>query len=119
MHNEIQFIALFKIDKKLMNANIGFIILTKDKKIQGISSSCYKMMGLDLNMVRRMAAANYDLNRLSPDLEDQREELMQTKTGLVIEWVIPFFSRKKWPIKLNAAERYTTLKRKELEEKER
>lgn len=96
MQNEIQFIALFKIDKKMMNANIGYILFNKEKKIHGISSSCIKMMGLDINMIRRMVAANYDLSRLSPDLEDQREELMTTKTGLVIEWVIPFFQRKRW-----------------------
>lgn len=100
MQNEIQFIALFKIDKKMMNANIGFILFNKEKKIQGISSSCIKMMGLDVQMMRRMIATNYDLAKLSPDLEDQREELAASKTGLVLEWVIPTFSRKKWPIKL-------------------
>jgi hypothetical protein len=38
---------------------------------------------------------------------------------MVIEWVIPFFSRKKWPIKLDGMERLTTGKKKELEEKDK
>lgn len=69
--------------------------------------------------MRRMLATNYDLSKLSPDLEDQREELAATKTGLVLEWVIPFFSKKKWPIKLQGFERITTSKKKELEDKDK
>lgn len=95
--NEVQFIALFKIEKKMMNANIGYIIFNKEKKINGISSSCMKMMGLDVTLVRRMLAVNYDLTRLSPDLEDHREELASSKLPMVLEWIIPHFSKKKWP----------------------
>lgn len=33
MNGEVSFIALFKIDKKIVNSNIGFVIINKDKKI--------------------------------------------------------------------------------------
>lgn len=66
--SEINFIALFKIDKKAMSAFIGYVLVGKDdRKIYGISSSCHKMMGLDLSLVR--SVASYDLSRLSPNLE--------------------------------------------------
>jgi len=29
----IQFVALFKIDKKIMNSNIAFVLINKEKKI--------------------------------------------------------------------------------------
>lgn len=53
-----------------MNSNIGFILFNKEKKIQGISSSCTKLMGLDVTLVKKMISANYDISKLSPDLED-------------------------------------------------
>lgn len=33
LSNEISFIALFKIDKKMMSSNVGFILVNKEKKI--------------------------------------------------------------------------------------
>ena len=68
IHSEIQFIALFKIDKKMMTSNVAFLVANKDKKIQGISSSCLKMMGLDREKMARITAQGYDLYRLAPDL---------------------------------------------------
>ena len=46
--------ALFKVDKKLMNSNIAYIILDKDKKIQGISASCMAILNIDINKMRKL-----------------------------------------------------------------
>lgn len=64
----IQFVAMFKIDKKLMSTNTGFILLNKDKKIHGLSSSCIKLMGLDMIRLKRLILNGYDLKRLAPDI---------------------------------------------------
>ena len=95
--SEINFIALFKIDKKAMSAFIGYVLVGKDRKIYGVSSSCQKMMGLDLSLVRRMTVASYDLSRLSPDLEDHREEMLASRSPMVLEWIVPQFAKKRWP----------------------
>jgi hypothetical protein len=44
----IQFVALFKIDKKIMSANIAFVLINKERKIQGISSGCMKVLNIDI-----------------------------------------------------------------------
>ena len=49
-----QFVALFKIDKKVISSDIAYILINKDKKIQGISSSCMKMMNLDIQKAKRL-----------------------------------------------------------------
>lgn len=107
MQGDISFMALFKIDKKIINTNIGFIIFNKEKKIAGISSSCIKLMGLDVNKIRRLNNSGYDIIKLAPDLEFKKEELMQSKTGVALDWVIPVFSRKRWPKASEAVERVT------------
>lgn len=94
---DVNFIALFKIDKKAMSATIGYVLVGRDRKVHGVSSSCQKMMGLDLSLVRRMTIANYDLSRLSPDLEDHREEMLESKAPMVLEWTVPQFAKKRWP----------------------
>jgi len=48
-------VALFKIDKKIMSANIGFVLINKEKKIQGISSGCMKVLNLDIQKMRRLS----------------------------------------------------------------
>jgi len=53
--NGIQFVALFKIDKKMISSQIAFVLLNKEKKIHGISSSCIKMLGLDIQKMRRLS----------------------------------------------------------------
>lgn len=59
---------MFKIDKKLMSTNIGFVLLNKEKKIQGISSSCMRLLNLDITRMRRLTSNGYDLNKLAPSL---------------------------------------------------
>lgn len=98
MQTEIQFVALFKIDKRITNSNIGFVLLNKEKKIQGISSSCIKLMGgLDLNMMRKIYVAGYDISKMAPEIESRREEIMASKSGLVVEWNVPFIQKRKLP----------------------
>ncbi len=68
----IQFVALFKIDKKLMSANMAFVLINKERKIQGISSGCLKVLNLDIQKMRRLNANGIDIQRLAPALfEDQ------------------------------------------------
>jgi hypothetical protein len=44
----IQFVALFKIDKKIISSNIAFVIINKERKIQGLSSGCLKVLNIDI-----------------------------------------------------------------------
>lgn len=69
--------------------------MNKDKKIQGISSSCIKLMSLDLNMMKRLFTAGYDISKLAPEIEEHHDELLQSKNGLIIEWTIPFMQKRK------------------------
>lgn len=62
--------ALFKIDKKIVSSNIGYILINREKKIQGISSSCMKMMNLDIQKMKRMSLSGIDINKLAPNLFD-------------------------------------------------
>jgi hypothetical protein len=36
-------------------------------------------MGMDVALVKKIISANYDISKLSPDLEDQRDELVGNK----------------------------------------
>ena len=80
MQNGVQFVALMKVDKKMMSANIGFILINKDKKFQGLSSSCIKMLNLDLVRMRRMTLAGFDVNKVAPGLLDN-DHFYNTKQG--------------------------------------
>ena len=62
--------ALFKIDKKIISSNIAYILINKDKKIQGISSSCMKMMNLDIQKMKRLSMSGIDVSKLAPNLFD-------------------------------------------------
>jgi hypothetical protein len=98
LQTEIQFVALFKIDKRITNSNIGFVLLNKEKKIQGISSSCIKLMGgLDLNMMRKIYVAGYDISKMAPEIESRRDEIMASKNGVVVEWNVPFIQKRRLP----------------------
>ena len=72
---------MFKVDKKLMSSNIGFVLLNKDKKIQGISSSCMRLMNLDLTRMRRLTGNGYDLNKLAPSLFSSPEEFFYSHSS--------------------------------------
>jgi hypothetical protein len=56
-------VALFKIEKKMINSQIGFALITKDKKLANINSSLIKMMGLDLEKMKKMHMYGFDLKK--------------------------------------------------------
>jgi len=67
--NNLQFVALFKTDKKIISSNIGFILISKqDKKIAGISSSCIKLLDLDIQKVKKLTYNGIDMTYLMPAL---------------------------------------------------
>jgi len=49
-----QFVALFNLERSLISTDLGFILVTKDKKIAGISSSCIRILGLDIKKVKKL-----------------------------------------------------------------
>jgi PAS domain S-box-containing protein len=70
VQNGIQFVALFKIDKKLISTHIAYVLINKEKRIQGISSSCMKLMNLDAQKMRRLASSGIDIKKMAPNLFD-------------------------------------------------
>lgn len=70
MNGEAQFIALFKIDRKLISSSIGFVLVNKERMIQGISSGCIKLMSLDLQKLKKINQFGIDIQQIAPDLFD-------------------------------------------------
>lgn len=66
--NGVQFVALFKIDKKLITTDIAYILINKDKKLQGLSSSCMPIMNLDISRMRKLSQSNINITKLAPKL---------------------------------------------------
>jgi hypothetical protein len=60
-------------------------------------------MNLDINWMRKVYQAGYDVGRLAPEMDTRREELEHSKIGVVIEWNIPYFHKKKWIKKASEA----------------
>jgi hypothetical protein len=88
-----QFVALFKIDKKIMSANIAFVLINKEKKIQGISSGCMKVLNLDIQKMRRLNQNGIDINKLAPGLFDDSGDSSYTqKQGATLDWYHPDFN---------------------------
>jgi hypothetical protein len=53
------------------------------------------MGGLDLNMMRKIYAAGYDISKMAPELDARRDEIISSKNGVPIEWNIPFIQKRK------------------------
>lgn len=47
LQNGLQFVAIFQVDKKMMNSDVGYILINKDKKISCLSASCMKVFDQD------------------------------------------------------------------------
>ena len=98
-----QFVALFKIDKKIMSANIGYVLINKEQKIQAISSGCMKVINLDIQKMRRLNQQGIDINRLAPGLFEDSSDPTGTnynqKQGATLDWYLPDFTggKKKGP----------------------
>lgn len=67
-----QFVAIFKVDKKLMSSNIAFILVDEDRRVQAINSSCISMLFLDIGRVRKMNASNVQIDAFAPELASKR-----------------------------------------------
>jgi hypothetical protein len=48
------------------------------------------MGGLDLNMMKKIYSAGYDISKMAPEIDSRREEIISSKNGVLIEWNIPF-----------------------------
>ena len=48
------------------------------------------MDGFDLNMMKKIYAAGYDISKMAPDIENRRDEILASKNGMMVEWNIPF-----------------------------
>ncbi len=68
-----------------------------------MSSSCIKMMNLDTNWIRKVQQQGYDIQKLAPEMEQRKDEIASSKVGLVLEWSIPYFQKKKWISKASEA----------------
>ena len=92
----IQFASLFKIDKKLMTSSLAYILLNKEKKVQGISASSMSLMNLDIHSVKKLSLSGLEINVLAPDLFDSDvDSAYLTKQGSPIDWRVPDFEKKK------------------------
>jgi hypothetical protein len=40
------------------------------------------MGGLDINMMKKIYTAGYDLHKMAPELEERRDEISASKNGL-------------------------------------
>lgn len=68
-----------------------------------MSSSCIKMMNLDINWIRKVQQQGYDIQKLAPEMEQRKDEIASSKVGLILEWNIPYFQKKKWISKASEA----------------
>jgi len=55
------------------------------------------MGGLDLNMMRKIYVAGYDISKMAPEIESRRDEIMASKNGVVVEWNVPFIQKRRLP----------------------
>lgn len=60
-------------------------------------------MNLDINWLPKVYQAGYDIGRLAPEIETRRDEIEHSKMGIVVEWLIPYFQKKKWIKKASEA----------------
>lgn len=67
------FIGIIKIDRKLMNSNIAYLIIDKDKKIIAISSSCITLLYLDLSRLERLTTKGVTLNSFCQDIQLKKD----------------------------------------------
>ena len=79
-----------------MTSNIAYVLLNKDQKIQGISSSCMPMMNLDLAKMRKLLMYGIDMNHLAPNLfNNEMDSQFLSKQGGMINFRVPDFDKKK------------------------
>lgn len=57
----VSFVALFKTDKKQISSDIAYVLINKEKKLQGISSSCMPLMNIDINKMKRLSISGLNI----------------------------------------------------------
>ena len=70
----IQFVAMFKLDKKIISSNIAYLLVSKERRILNISSSCIKMLSLDIQKLKRLNHNNIDINKIAPELFSSEQQ---------------------------------------------
>lgn len=76
-----------------MSANIAFVMLNKEKKIQGISSGAMNVLNLDIQKMRRLNTSGIDINQLAPAIFDANDEnSFNQKQGAILDWYMPDFT---------------------------
>ncbi len=69
--------AIFKVDKKLMSSNIGFLLIDRDRKIQAISSSCITMLYLDNNRMKKLRQTSVTIDNFSPEIFENADVMAE------------------------------------------
>ena len=46
---------------------------------------------MDINLLRRINNANYNLGHIIPEFEYKIEDLLSMKQGVVLDWHVPVF----------------------------
>jgi hypothetical protein len=65
-----------------MSSNIAFLLVDKDRKIIGISSSCISMLYLDLNRLKKLNQQGITLDKFSSDIHLKKD----TDKQYLINW---------------------------------
>ena len=89
MLNSRQFVGTFKVEKKVISANVCFLLLNKNKEIVGMSSSCIHALGPNMDKIHKHNV-RVDVSVLAPMLFSQ-VQYMGSKTGARLEFFKPTF----------------------------
>ena len=81
-----QFVAMFKVDKKLLGSNTGYLLISREKKIQAVTSNIQNILNIDNKKILKMNMLGIDLLRIAPEVFEL--EVQQPK---VVEWALPDF----------------------------
>jgi hypothetical protein len=65
-----------------MSSNIAFLLVDKDRKIIGISSSCISMLYLDLSRLKKLNQQGITLDKFSSDIHLKKD----TDKQYLINW---------------------------------
>lgn len=75
---------MFKIDKKLVSSYTGFMLISREKKIQAVSSNISNILNIDNKKLYKLNSMGYDMTKIAPEVFDL--EISQQK---VIDWNMP------------------------------
>ena len=52
----------------MMNSDIGYIILNKEKKIQTMTASCIKIFDYEVNKLKRLMHSGLSIKKVAPEI---------------------------------------------------